>query len=263
MKLHRISIQTEGGLNLGLTSYQARRIDLLGAYIETLFFVSGFKKLNINDCNFIYIRLVNTDMKFGVGRYPEGRKDEYEWSMIAYFDASYFYTLAPLEQLKYMFESILEAVEFNFNYYKIDSKIVSIVRCNAKESRYCIGYDSKYLSPNRKFKVVGRYIWLYDLDIHYADLYIKNVLLKEFEVYTMTPLYIPAEHPENINAIDNYIFTSKKTWISDRIFHYKVGGKTFEIDTETLILTVYTDERLDGTYVNSANVHNGADVTIR
>lgn len=262
MKLHRISIQTEGGIHLGLTPYQAHRVDLLGAYIETLFFVSGFNKLNLNNCNFIYINLVNTKTNFVIRDYPQGRKDEYEWSMIAYFDSNYFYSLSPLDQLKYMFESLLETIEKNFRYYNINCDIISIMRCNAKKSRYCVGYDNKYFSLKRKYKIISRYIWLYDLEIYYIDLYAKNILIKEFNVYSITPIYIPDEHPENINAIDNCIFYSDKKWVNDQVFYCKVGGKTYEINAETLVLTVCKNENLDKTYVNSINIHNGTDVSM-
>lgn len=261
MRLHRISVQTMEGIGRDLTRYQARRINLLYAFVENLLFNTGFEKLRLDNCNFIYITLLSPEDGFGIGRYPRGRSDEYEWSMVATFDTKKFYELPPLEQLAYAYEQVLGGIEKNFEYYGLDCNIFNEARERVVALQYSNGHQKRFPSPNRRYSTIFRYTDFYDCYTFYLDLYFKKELVGTFEICHIRPIYIPAEHSDSLwDTTKNISYPEERKWIDSTHFMLKVGYKRYVLDAETKKVFAETLVEEVDTYVNPNDLYDGKDV---
>jgi hypothetical protein len=247
MKINRLSLNI---LNTKFTPYERKRAEIMGAHLERLFFTQGFGEFNIPNCDFVYIA-ITSDPSYDILRIP--KKDDLvkEANIGAYIEYETFFSLKATDRLHYLFEVCYGALYKFASNYRLDIHVLEKMYSNIINQEFFLPYfdKKKGICPHeKKIQLMLKYIWLYDLDYYVLDVIENETLIQRYNLCEVTPVYLPAEHPnEPYEKIIRY--PEIIGWV-DNDFIIKFGYKEYVFSKRDMKIGINENESIKLNYIN-------------
>lgn len=237
-RIQRLSIDFNSLADID--TYRRLRLMIMGGHIENLFFANGFESFEIPNCNFVHFSMVTN---WNENLNQSGK----QVSLTTIFNKAHFFSLGSSEQIEYITNIVYESLKRLFVLRRLDLNFLEDIYNKIKDNDFFVLYNNqKDINPiDRSVRITLKSRSLYDC-YSYKINYIVGSIVKTFDICSITPLYLPAEHdgyPKFSDPVEVVVGPYVTGWINEDEFEILCAHKkySFSRSSESLIITENPD----------------------